>query len=492
MTELPQLEVPIVLEPEEPRHPLIGIVAALRHAGGRPVLVVACDLPLVSPALLAELAASPQPPDSPPSPERSGTEPLVLAAPGGDPQPLLGRYPAVLPGARIRPRQRGAAAAHRRRALARASSKMPSSPASATPPSCCSTSTTARTCAGRRYPRRTMSSGFVSRGFVGRPHAGRRRDRLPPGQYVERGFPVLTAGPTPRLDTGEWSFRIDGMVGKRARVELGRVPPAARSKRSPATSTASPSGRSSAPASAASRSTRCSTAPSRATPTSMAYSYGGYTTNLPLEDLTGGKAWVVTEHEGEPLPREHGGPARLLVPHLYFWKSAKWVHGLRVMDHDEPGFWETQRLPQPRRPLEGAALLDGLSAVARRAAGAGPLADRRPSSAIQLETPRVKSFRIALPMWMPHLPGQHYDVRLTAPDGYRAAALLLDRLLAARRGRDRADDRPARRTARSRPTSTTWSSRATRSRSAAPSPPTSSGAGRSRCSWSAAAPASCR
>jgi DMSO/TMAO reductase YedYZ molybdopterin-dependent catalytic subunit len=72
----------------------------------------------------------------------------------------------------------------------------------------------------------------------------------------------------------------------------------------------------------------------------MAFSYGGYTTNLPLTDLTGGKAWVVTEHEGEPLPRQHGGPARLLVPHLYFWKSAKWVAGIRVLDHDEPGFWE--------------------------------------------------------------------------------------------------------------------------------------------------------
>jgi DMSO/TMAO reductase YedYZ molybdopterin-dependent catalytic subunit len=71
-----------------------------------------------------------------------------------------------------------------------------------------------------------------------------------------------------------------------------------------------------------------------------AYSYGGYTTNLAIEDLTDGRAWVVWEHEGEPLPAEHGGPARLLVPHLYFWKSAKWVAGLRVMDHDEPGFWE--------------------------------------------------------------------------------------------------------------------------------------------------------
>ena len=106
----------------------------------------------------------------------------------------------------------------------------------------------------------------------------------------------------------------------------------------------------------------------------MAYSYGGYTTNLPLADLTGGKAWVVTEHEGEPLPREHGGPARLLVPHLYFWKSAKWVAGLRVMDHDEPGFWEAERLPQPRRPLEGGALLERLTPG--RAARPGQLADR--------------------------------------------------------------------------------------------------------------------
>jgi DMSO/TMAO reductase YedYZ molybdopterin-dependent catalytic subunit len=68
---------------------------------------------------------------------------------------------------------------------------------------------------------------------------------------------------------------------------------------------------------------------------------GGYTTNLALEDVTGGKAWVVHEYDGEPLDAEHGGPARLLVPHLYFWKSAKWVRGLALTLGDEPGFWET-------------------------------------------------------------------------------------------------------------------------------------------------------
>ena len=73
----------------------------------------------------------------------------------------------------------------------------------------------------------------------------------------------------------------------------------------------------------------------------LAFSDGGYTTNLPLEDVTDGKAWVVYNYEGEPLEPEHGGPARLLVPHLYFWKSAKWVRGLSLRDEDEPGFWET-------------------------------------------------------------------------------------------------------------------------------------------------------
>ena len=72
----------------------------------------------------------------------------------------------------------------------------------------------------------------------------------------------------------------------------------------------------------------------------MAHSYGGYTTNIPLDDLLGGRAWVAFEFDGEPLDPEHGGPARLLVPHLYFWKSAKWVRGLTLMETDEPGFWE--------------------------------------------------------------------------------------------------------------------------------------------------------
>ncbi len=67
---------------------------------------------------------------------------------------------------------------------------------------------------------------------------------------------------------------------------------------------------------------------------------GGYTTNLPLEDVIGGKAWLAWGYDGRPLPPEHGGPVRLLVPHLYFWKSAKWVRGIVLRADDEPGFWE--------------------------------------------------------------------------------------------------------------------------------------------------------
>lgn len=72
----------------------------------------------------------------------------------------------------------------------------------------------------------------------------------------------------------------------------------------------------------------------------MAHCYGGYTTNLPLADLTGGKAWLAFDFNGEPLNAEHGGPARLVVPHLYFWKSAKWIRSLELMRVEKPGFWE--------------------------------------------------------------------------------------------------------------------------------------------------------
>jgi len=73
----------------------------------------------------------------------------------------------------------------------------------------------------------------------------------------------------------------------------------------------------------------------------MAFSDGGYTTNIPLAEMVNGQAFVAYQFDDKPLALEHGGPARLVVPHLYFWKSAKWVRGLRFMDHNEAGFWES-------------------------------------------------------------------------------------------------------------------------------------------------------
>ena len=172
----------------------------------------------------------------------------------------------------------------------------------------------------------------ISRGFHGRRNPDVDPSRVPPGQYLVQDFPVLSAGPTPRTTLADWSFTLDGAVGRRARG-AGRSSRPCRQRRSPSTSTASPSGRSSTPRwtgvsdrhAAGGRRDR---GPVRARPGRD----GGYTTNLPLADLTGGKAWIAYDYDGEPLEPEHGGPARLLVPHLYFWKSAKWVRGLTLHD----------------------------------------------------------------------------------------------------------------------------------------------------------------
>jgi DMSO/TMAO reductase YedYZ molybdopterin-dependent catalytic subunit len=180
---------------------------------------------------------------------------------------------------------------------------------------------------------------FISRGFRGRRELAAPAGRVPPGQYVTDGFPVLSAGPTPRIDIAEWRLGIDGEVG------------APRSWAWPELMTL--------PAEDVSADLHCVTKWSRldtswrgvsvdlllgevgaAGTFVLAHSYGGYTTNLPLADLTGGRAWIAFQYGGQPLDPEHGGPARLLVPHLYLWKSAKWVRRLEVRREDAPGFWE--------------------------------------------------------------------------------------------------------------------------------------------------------
>jgi len=180
--------------------------------------------------------------------------------------------------------------------------------------------------------------GIISRGFSGRRAAS--DVKLPPGQYLTKDFPVLSAGPTPRVPLETWEFTIaDGKnVVQRWDWNAFR---------------ALPSETPTVDIHCVTRWSKLATTWEGVSldtlfanvKTDASYvtveSYGDYTTNLPLKDLMGGQAWVAFRFDGKDLAPEHGGPARLLVPHLYFWKSAKWVHGVTLMRDDKPGFWES-------------------------------------------------------------------------------------------------------------------------------------------------------
>ncbi|MBV8479489.1 MAG: sulfite oxidase-like oxidoreductase [Actinobacteria bacterium] len=179
----------------------------------------------------------------------------------------------------------------------------------------------------------------ISHGFHGRRTDAGERDRVPPGQYVTHDFPVLSAGPTPHTPLESWTFQIRGEIDQPKSWTWEEL-------------TALPSDRVTVDIHCVTKWTKLDTVwrgvsldtlldgVDTSAEYVLAFSDGGYTTNLPLADIRDGKAWVAYEFGEEPLEPEHGGPARLLVPHLYFWKSAKWVRGIELRANDEPGFWE--------------------------------------------------------------------------------------------------------------------------------------------------------
>jgi DMSO/TMAO reductase YedYZ molybdopterin-dependent catalytic subunit len=181
----------------------------------------------------------------------------------------------------------------------------------------------------------------ITRGFTGRGKAS-RDERLPPGQYdAGADWPVLTAEVTPDLPTDSWTFTVDGLVERPTTWtwdEIHALPPSTYEGDIHCVTTWSKLGMTFTGVSV--DTLLAAAGPLPAATHVMARSHTGYTTNLPLADVTGGRAWVAWEVDGHPLPTDHGGPARLLVPHLYFWKSAKWVSGLQLLDHDQRGFWE--------------------------------------------------------------------------------------------------------------------------------------------------------
>lgn len=180
--------------------------------------------------------------------------------------------------------------------------------------------------------------GIISRGFSGRRSAAKAK--LPPGQYLTTDFPVLSTGPTPHVPLEEWELTIssDGGVVRRWDWKAFRALTSETITTDLHCVTRwSKLGTSWKGVSLDTLLADVETDASYA----LAHSYGDYTSNLPLNDLRHGQAWIAFEFDGKDLPPEHGGPARLLVPHLYLWKSAKWVRGITLMQHDKAGFWES-------------------------------------------------------------------------------------------------------------------------------------------------------
>jgi DMSO/TMAO reductase YedYZ molybdopterin-dependent catalytic subunit len=169
---------------------------------------------------------------------------------------------------------------------------------------------------------------------------GSDSDRVPPGQYLTKGFPIMTYGQTPHIDRDSWQLKVWGLATGTTFAWEDLM---------------------SLPQYDFTADFHCVTRWSKldvqwrgvkvsdlmqgleidpAAKFVMQHCYGGYTTNLPLEDFLKSENFFAHTLSGEPLPIEHGGPLRLVVPHLYAWKSAKWINGLEFLDRNVSGFWE--------------------------------------------------------------------------------------------------------------------------------------------------------
>jgi DMSO/TMAO reductase YedYZ molybdopterin-dependent catalytic subunit len=180
---------------------------------------------------------------------------------------------------------------------------------------------------------------IINPGFKSPSHRDRR---IPPGQSVVSTWPVLTYGPTPLINTKEWRLEIDGEIKKPLGLnwqEFNDLPKTTKETDIHCVTRWSKLGMVWEGVSLDELIKLAGGLSSKANYL-IASCYGGYTTNLPIEDVINGKAMIATRAEGKPLTPEHGGPARLFVPHLYFWKSAKYIKGLIFAAYDHPGFWE--------------------------------------------------------------------------------------------------------------------------------------------------------
>jgi len=191
-----------------------------------------------------------------------------------------------------------------------------------------------------------MAENFISPGFKGRARVieNNLKERIPPGQYETKEFPVLSAGPTPRSSLERWDFSISGEINEKLKWtwdEFLKLPHETVTVDIHCVTKWSKLGTVWTGVSVDTLLEGVDLDAQPAVGYLIAFCDGGYTTNLPLADVRSRKAWIAYEYDGRSLAPEHGGPARLLVPHLYFWKSAKWVRGFKLVKENRPGFWET-------------------------------------------------------------------------------------------------------------------------------------------------------
>jgi DMSO/TMAO reductase YedYZ molybdopterin-dependent catalytic subunit len=187
----------------------------------------------------------------------------------------------------------------------------------------------------------------ISRGFRGRRPSSDKASRLPPGQYETRDFPVLSAGPTPRSSLDKWDLTLTSATGKTARWTWDEFQKLPRDTITTDIHCVTKWSKFDTPWKGVAFDEVAKLVKVSPSATHlMCHSEYGFTSNLPLEDVTGTddaghpKAMLAYQFDGQPLAPEHGYPLRFFVPHLYFWKSAKWLRGLEFMADDRPGFWE--------------------------------------------------------------------------------------------------------------------------------------------------------
>ena len=169
----------------------------------------------------------------------------------------------------------------------------------------------------------------------------RERPRVPPGQVVTTKWPVLHYSHVPAIDLATWKLRIFGEVTRPVELDWAAFNALGVSDVLCDMHCVTQWSRLDNRFSGVPVRKVLQLAAVRSTAThALIHAEPDYTTNLPLSDLDRDENLFATHFEGEPLTPEHGGPVRLLVPHLYLWKSAKWVTGVELMEEDEPGFWE--------------------------------------------------------------------------------------------------------------------------------------------------------